>query len=542
MGKQQQWLDLAELGLLLSTFVTVVWSFFGGIWQTPMVFLWLTLSLNTFNRLSFQRRQRRQFMGSVKHLDYKLQTQIQQLSLQVQQSSNIKSSIAKVNSKQEMQDYLGSLEKSLTNVVQYLNQEALDERIKHIEQTLLMLQQENIHQTGNFEPQFGNAADINAVGQTPPAGIKPGISPAMPPNLARTMGATLNDPWDASTVLPATSPVETPQQSWQCVRILDAHKDCVSCLDFSDDLRLLASGSWDQQLKVWQVTDGKQLSQIRAHQQGLLNLCFLDGFMDRLLGGLLDGDVQPYAIATSSFEPDVKLWHLDVESADIPEFQLQRNFQGHNTAVYAIAATSMGQLLTASHDQTIRSWNPKDGSLIATGLDEGDQIQAIACAPEGNVFITAGKEGLLKFWRMDDHAFIGSLGSDQPEAIAAIAIRPDGELFVSGCENGELYLWQLDLNNLETLPDAVPCYRLPAHNKAITKVLFSAQGHYLVTACVDGTIKIWQIGINTPLATLHLNDPETGGNARLLSLALSNDGSLLAAGSSDGKIKVWLQQ
>jgi WD40 repeat protein len=313
-------------------------------------------------------------------------------------------------------------------------------------------------------------------------------------------------------------------------------------LDFSDDLRLLASGSWDQQLKVWQVTDGKQLSQIRAHQQGLLNLCFLDGFMDRLLGGLLDGDVQPYAIATSSFEPDVKLWHLDVESADIPEFQLQRNFQGHNTAVYAIAATSMGQLLTASHDQTIRSWNPKDGSLIATGLDEGDQIQAIACAPEGNVFITAGKEGLLKFWRMDDHAFIGSLGSDQPEAIAAIAIRPDGELFVSGCENGELYLWQLDLNNLETLPDAVPCYRLPAHNKAITKVLFSAQGHYLVTACVDGTIKIWQIGINTPLATLHLNDPETGGNARLLSLALSNDGSLLAAGSSDGKIKVWLQQ
>lgn len=530
MGKQQRWLDLAELGLLFSSFVTIIWSLFGGIWQTPLVFLWLALGLNTLNRLSFQHRQRRQVLGTVKYLEQRLQAQIQQLSLQVQQSSQIKSSLAKVNSREELQDYLGSLEKSITNVVQYLNQEALDERLKHIEQTLLIVQQE-----GYPNPQRGGGNPAMLTGEMTTPGSNLGVNSDVDTDLdVGARGAILGDPWDVSMVLPAMSPMVTPQQSWQCIRILDAHKDCVSCLSFSADQQLLASGSWDQQLKVWRVTDGKQLSQVRAHQQGLLNLCFVDG--------LVAGAMECYAIATSSFESEVKLWHVDVESESIPEFQLQHTFQQHRGAVYAIAATPTGTLISGGHDQTLCSWSPQDGSLLAMGRDPGDQIQAIACAPMGNIFITAGKEGLLKFWRMDNHEFIGSLGSDQPEAIAAIAIRPDGELFVSGCENGELYLWQLNVNALTSLPDAVPCFRLPAHSKAITQVLFSDQGHYLVTACVDGAIKIWQIGINQPLATLQLNDNPLGSNARLLSLALSSDGSLLAAGSSDGKIKVWLKQ
>ncbi|NJN72186.1 MAG: WD40 repeat domain-containing protein [Limnothrix sp. RL_2_0] len=517
MAKRQQWLELAELGLLFVSFLAIAGIFMGGAWQTPIITLWLALCLNTFNRINVQRRQRQQISRSVKHLERKIQSQLQQLSTQVQQNSNIKSSIAQLNTQEEMQDYLGSLEKSLTNVVQYLNQEALDERIKNLEQELLRQQQ-----------------------AIAPPELMPGKTTPLSPPEPRT---SVKDPWDTVEAASAPpTPKNQPRQLWQCIQLLDAHRDCVSALSFSDDQKLLASGSWDQQLKVWQVSDGQQVTQTQAHSQGLLNLKFIDGFMDRLLGGLLDGETKPYAIASSSFESDVKLWHLDLETESIPALDLKQTFRDHQAAVYALAVTPEGRLLSGSHDQTIRQWNLKNGDLEQTAVDADDQIQAIACAPDGNIFLTGGTEGLVKFWRSDNHQPIGSLGNDQPEAIAAIAIRPDGEFFVSGGESGMLYLWQLDLNTLEALPDAVPCFTLPAHDKAITHISFSPQGNYLITGSVNGVIKIWQLGLEAPLATLHLNDPQTAGNARLLSLAISADGLMLAAGGSDGKIKLWLQQ
>ena len=412
-----------------------------------------------------------------------------------------------------MGDYLGSLEKSLTNVVQYLNQEALDERLNNLEQVLLILQQE-----GQLNP---------APMQAPPSATNP--SPALTPPETPT---PLKDPWDSTAKANVTTPkANVPQQQWQCIQNLQAHSDCVSALGFSGDQRLLVSGSWDQQLKVWQIKEGSQLGAIEAHQQGLLDICFLER--------LFDGELKPYAIATSSFEPDVKVWQFDPAFTDELDIRLNQVLRRHEGAVYAIAETVEGHLLSAGHDQTVRRWEPDSGDLLATGQDVDDQIEAIACAPDGEVFVTGGKQGLLKFWRSGDHQPIGSLGSAQPEAIEAIAIRPDGQLLVSAGESGQVYIWQLDCNGLQALPETVPCFSLAAHDKAIMALQFNTQGNFLVTGCVDGTIKIWQLGIQDPLATLQLHDAEDPSHSRLLCLTLSEDGSMLAAGSSDGRIKVW---
>lgn len=509
MAKKKQWWEWAELGLLLATFITVIWSFFDGIWQTPLLFICLTLGASTLNRIKGKQQQQRRFFGVLRGVEKKLQGEVEQLARQVRRSADIKSSITKLNTKEEMGDYLSSLEKSLTNVVQYLNQEALDERLNNLEQVLLVLQQE-----GKIDPQkLPNPAPIPQFSSQPQQTSEP-----------------VNDPWD-NVSIPKPQP-SVPQQAWQCIQVLDAHKDCVSGLSFSGDQRLLVSGSWDQKLKVWQVQEGKELGQIQAHQQGLLDVCFLEG--------LFEGELNPYAIATSSFEPDVKVWQFEPAFTEELEIKLSQALRRHEGAVYAIAQTPSGELLSAGHDQTIRRWESLTGELLATGQDVDDQIEAIACSPDGSVFVTGGKQGLLKFWRSEDHQPIGSLGSDQPESIEAIAIRPDGQLLVSAGESGNVYIWQLACNGLDALPETVPCFSLAAHDKSIIAVEFSAQGNFLVTGCVDGTIKIWQLGINDPLATLQLHD-NADDHARLLSLALSNDGSMLAAGSSDGRVKVWAQ-
>ncbi|ANV83155.1 hypothetical protein AWQ21_01375 [Picosynechococcus sp. PCC 7003] len=518
MGKKQQWLEIAELGLLLLVFLAWLWNVIqgdGNLTISLVTFLlWVTLGLNFFNRIAHQRQQRRQILGTVRSLEQRLQGQfqgqLQPLTEQIRQASQINASLAQIETDGEMQTYLRSLEKALTNVVQYLNEAVLDERLTNLEQEFL-------RQQPNPIGKVPSTAQIATDDLEPEA---------------------IADPWTTET-LPASEPPAAPQpkQQWQLVATLTAHRDCVSALAFSADQKFLASGSWDHQLKLWRVEDQKQISQVTAHEQGLLNLAFIPP----VPGTKTETDpIEIVAIASSSFSPEVKLWHLD-QSQAVPQLALQNSLEGHQGAVYAMALTGQQTLITGSHDQTLRQWQLRDGSVYQKTLDLNDQIQAIALAPQGNLFISGGTEGVLKFWRTTDHRLLGSLKNDPPAAIAAIAIRTDGKLFASAGEHGLIHLWQVDLNHLEVLPETVPCFTLEAHEKPVTQLLFSRQGHFLLSSSVDGTIKIWQLGIPEPLTTLNFNTPDQEDHVRLLSLALTADGRTLAAGGSDGTIKIWQQ-
>jgi COMPASS component SWD3 len=500
-GKKQQRWAIAELGLLLLIVLVWVWEWRqGNGYPVTTLLLWGALGLNFFNRLAQQRQHRRQLLGMLRALEQRLQEQFQRdldpLKTQIRQATQIQNDPKRVESNEDLQPYLQSFETALTGVVQYLNESALDERLTNLEQEFL-------RQSQGAGPSLQLTARPEAIA----------------------------DPWENS-LLEAAAPEPSKKQQWQPLATLAAHKDCVSALAFSEDQRFLISGSWDHQLKLWQVADGKQISQVNAHSQGILNVQFIPQESS--------DPTQKLAIASSSFSPEINLWELDLGQT-IPQLQLQRTLEGHLGAVYALGVTAQHTLISGSHDQTLRQWHLQDGSPHQETLDIDDQIQVIAIAPQGNLFISGGMGGVLKFWRTGDHHPIGSLKNDTAEAIATIAIRADGKLFASAGDHGLIHLWQLDFDNLDTLPETVPCFTLQAHEKSITRLLFSGQGNFLLSSSADGTIKIWQLGISEPLTTLHFNEAHAEEHCRLLSLALSADGRTLAAGGSDGTIKLWQQ-
>lgn len=497
MAKGQHWLEAIELIFLGLVLLSLGWALPNDQWGLPLFLLWISLCFNLVNRLNLRRRQRRQIVGTVKHLEQKLQTQIDEITAQVRRDHSIKNSIAQLKSSEEMRTYLESLETSITNVVQYLNKETLGDRLKHLEQEIIRFQQQDLET--QLLPSLQKVAD------------------------------SVPDPWKNPEHYLAQQ--THPGHQWHCIHILNAHRDCVSTLDISADGRLLASGSWDQHIKIWAIANGTQVTQAKAHNQGLLELLFTGH------------NNQSYHLASSSFEPDIKLWLIEMAEASVPKLELKHTLKKHREAVYGLAVTADGRyLLSGGHDQTLCQWSTKSGELILSNNDPGDQIQVIAVTPKGNVFLSGGKEGIIKFWQSSDHQLLGSLGSDQPDAIEAIAVRADGELFASGGESGIIYLWDLNLNTFTSLPDSVPCVTIAAHSKAITHLAFAHQGNFLISGSVDGSIKIWQPGNDTPLSSLNLNDPEQGEMARLLSLTLSPDDGTLVAGGSDGRIKIWQQQ
>ena len=94
----------------------------------------------------------------------------------------------------------------------------------------------------------------------------------------------------------------------------------------------------------------------------------------------------------------------------------------------------------------------------------------------------------------------------------------------AGAFDGSIRVWDL------TRPKAPPAW-VSGHTGATSALAFDARGR-LVSAGVDGRIRIWEKELSGPGTPLPAND-------RILSIALSPDGSALAAGSDGGGLQIF---
>ncbi|GFH13684.1 WD_REPEATS_REGION domain-containing protein, partial [Haematococcus lacustris] len=104
--------------------------------------------------------------------------------------------------------------------------------------------------------------------------------------------------------------------SKDCLVTLQGHKSGVSCLRFSADGALLASGSKDTDLVVWDVAGEAGLFRLRGHKDQITALCVV--------------------------------W---------VRFELLLELPGHHGEVWCCAVSSRGDFfVTGSHDRSLRRW------------------------------------------------------------------------------------------------------------------------------------------------------------------------------------------
>jgi WD40 repeat protein len=116
---------------------------------------------------------------------------------------------------------------------------------------------------------------------------------------------------------------------------LTGHGHIVRALKISADGQWLASGSWDQTIKIWHLESGKLIRTLKGHT-------------DKVYAIALSPDEQ--IIASSSADQTIKLWHFD-------SGELLATFTGHTDIVTALTFTSSGDMLVSgSLDKTIKIW------------------------------------------------------------------------------------------------------------------------------------------------------------------------------------------
>lgn len=290
--------------------------------------------------------------------------------------------------------------------------------------------------------------------------------------------------------------------NWKCTHTLIGHKNLVYSVAFSPDEDIIASGSDDKTIKLWQLKSGQEICTLNGHTNSVYCVTFSP-----------DGK----NIASSSHDKTIRLWQVNT-GAEICKFI------GHTNAVYSVAFSLDGELIASSSwDRSVKIWRVKDGQEIGTLTGHTNLVYSVAFSPDGELIASSSWDKTIKIWQVKDGKLLRTLSSHK-DCVRCVAFSPNGEFFASGSHDNTIKLWWVK--------DWQEVLTIGGHSWYIDSIAFNPDGEFLASSS-NQVIKIWRVKDGQEVCDL------AGHANSVYSVAFSADGEYLASGSSDKTIKLW---
>ncbi|MGH3825571.1 MAG: TIR domain-containing protein [Pseudonocardiaceae bacterium] len=318
-------------------------------------------------------------------------------------------------------------------------------------------------------------------------------------------------------------------QPRQLGRPLTGQHSLVSAVAFAPDGRTLATGSYDGTAILWDLTDPAQPQprgqSLTGHRGLVTSVAFAR-----------DGRT----LATGSTDGTVILWDLTDLAHPQPRGQPLTNhpLAGHRGEVTSVAFAPDGRTLaTGSDDGTAILWdltNPAHPWQRLTG--HRSLVSSVAFAPDGRTLATGSDDGTAILWDLTNPARPRQLGqplSGHLGRVTSVAFAPDGRTLATGSDDGTAILWSLD-NSAQPRQLGRP---LTGHHSLVSAVVFADDGHTLLTSSSDGTTIRWDL-TNPAQPQLRERSP-THRSPLVPAMVVSRDGKIQATVNPDGTVILW---
>jgi len=157
-----------------------------------------------------------------------------------------------------------------------------------------------------------------------------------------------------------------------------AHEKDINSLAVSPDDKIVASGSQDKTIKLWNTQDLSLLSVLKGHKRGIW--CVVFSPVDKCL-------------ASASSDRTIKLWSLN-------DYTCLKTFEGHSNSVLKVAFLTRGmQLISSGSDGLLKLWTIKSNECVNTFDAHTEKVWALAVSKEEDEIVSGGADSLINIWR-----------------------------------------------------------------------------------------------------------------------------------------------
>ncbi|PYJ06511.1 MAG: hypothetical protein DME25_06480 [Verrucomicrobia bacterium] len=272
------------------------------------------------------------------------------------------------------------------------------------------------------------------------------------------------------------------------VRTLTGHRGSVNALVFSaDGAQIFAAGGQpglSGEVRQWSVADGMLMRTLEGHKDAIYSVALSP-----------DGK----ALATGSYDQKIKLWDLQTGKET-------KTFSGHNGCVYDLAFRPDGKILaSASADRTVKLWDVLSGERRETFSQPLKELYAVAFSPDGQHVVAGGADNRIRVWQVSESAAettnpILSSKFAHEGAILNLVFSSDGQTLLSSADDRTVKLWDAAQMKerllLEKQPDWPPALAFIADKTVIVGRLDGSLGLYdLATGKLTASV---QPGSNQP--------------------------------------------
>jgi WD40 repeat protein len=291
----------------------------------------------------------------------------------------------------------------------------------------------------------------------------------------------------------------------QEIATLKGHQHTVAALAFSPNGKILASGSWDKTIQLWQMPTGKMLAPLTGHTDWIHSLVFT-----------ADGKS-----LVSASPHEFKIWDLTTNKA--------RAAQTLPDNIFSMALSADGSHLACGlRGGTVQIWEVLARKSIHSWQAHKNWVSAVATNRDGKMVASASRDGEVRVWESGTGKDKGKLPGHGGATVSALAFSPDGKTLASGCHDATIKLWDLDTAKEKAT--------LTGHKGMVLSLAFWADGKSLASGERHALVRLWNLETSQP----RIFPGHPGGlGFSVIALAFSPDGQTLASGSYDKTVKLW---